>query len=212
MSSACLMTVLTTDLRNFTHHSNHRDNESAEDFQTRFQVLCNIVRDFHAQTITIARAQDPGKEATVLSTGDGLIIGFQTDDHAVAACRTAMELRANYVGFFQEAGRQMGENRRSYALDYGIGIHTGMVEVRQYPSYHVPNAVETMLLGDALNISTRLESLTKDHPGCDIMLSEDSARRLVESLGPTMKDRLIDYQIHSIRGYRPLRVFGIAQD
>lgn len=46
----------------------------------------------------------------------------------------------------------------------------------------MPHALETIILGEALNISTRLESLTKDHAHCKILISEDTYHLLTEQL------------------------------
>lgn len=208
LDNAKIVTVLTTDIRNFTYQSRPRDNEDNAAFENRFQVLCDLIRDFHNLTVRTARSHDKGKEGVVLSTGDGLIIGFQDEHHAVTAFHTAIDLQRQYVPFFREANKLMLERRSSTGLGFGIGIHTGYVVLRQYESYHVPGAVNTMLLGDALNIATRIESLTKEHPGCSIMLSEDTFALLQKQLGESAVRDLIDYQVHQIRGYRPLRLYG----
>lgn len=208
-SPTTIITVLTTDIRNYTYHSRPYDREEDDDFFRRFDVLCDAVRDFHNLTIEIARSHDKQKEAVVLTTGDGLIIGFQDERHAATAYETAIDLQKAYVPFFRKLNKMMDEKRQTSSLGYGIGMHTGHVIVRQYISYHIPGTLNTIILGDALNISTRLESFTKDHPGCGIMLSEDTVTALTKQLGENAGQLFIDYQIHQIRGYRPLRLYGI---
>lgn len=204
-----IATVLTTDMRNFTYQSRPHDNEKEEEFNERFILLCDIVRDFHNLISSTARSHDRQKEAVLLSTGDGMIVGFQDQKHAVTAYRTALDLQKLAVPFFRDANRLMKERRQSTSLGFGIGMHTGYVTLRQYDSYHVPGSLNTMILGDALNIATRIESLTKDHPGCSIMLSEDTFALLKKELGDEELQRFVDYQIHQIRGYRSLRLYGL---
>lgn len=203
------VTVLTTDMRNFTYQSRPHDNEKEEEFEARFDLLCDVVRDFHNLTSSTARSHDPQKEAILLSTGDGMIIGFQDRQHALTAYRTALGLQKLYVPFFQQANTLMKERRQSTSLGFGIGMHTGYVTLRQYESYHIPGSTNTMILGDALNIATRIESLTKDHPGCSVMLSEDTYSLLKDILKKEELQVFVDYQIHQIRGYRSLRLYGI---
>jgi hypothetical protein len=40
------------------------------------------------------------------------------------------------------------------------------------------------------------------------MLSEDTFALLQKQLGESAVRDLIDYQVHQIRGYRPLRLYG----
>jgi class 3 adenylate cyclase len=206
------ITVLTTDIRNFTYHSRQYERERESDFKKRFSDLCEIVKDFHNLTLECAKRYDTQKEAIVLTAGDGLIIGFLDKKHVITAYYTALDLRKRYFQFFIEANRKMGEKRKSTALGYSIGIHTGKVVIEQYNSYHIPGALERIILGDALNISTRLESLTKDHTNCGILISEDTYKFLAEELGDKLDGQFVDYQVHNIRGYRPLRLYGISED
>lgn len=206
------VTVLTTDIRNFTYHSRKYERESENDFTKRFRELCDIVRNFYNVTLDCAKRHDIKKEAIVLTAGDGLIIGFQDEEHVITAYDTALALQKGYEQFFIEANGKMHEKRKSTALSYGIGIHTGKVVIEQYNSYHIPGVVNSIILGDALNISTRLEILTKDHTNCRILISEDTYNLLAEKLGDRLNGRFVDYQVHNIRGYRPLRLFGISDE
>jgi class 3 adenylate cyclase len=208
-----IVTVISTDIRNFTYHSRpfELQNESDEDFHRRFSELCDIVRDFYNPTLDTIARHDTERQAIVLPSGDGLIIAFQDAAHAVTAFRSALNLRDSYNKFFKGLNDRMNERRRSVKLSYGMGMHTGFSVIRHYQSYENPGNDEELILGDALNIATRCEQLTKEHPGCGIMLSEHSLRALREQLCDEELDvEFLDYQVHSIRGYKPLRLYGIA--
>lgn len=209
MDGAKIITVLCTDMRNYMYHSRPYPREDEADYYRRVEALSDIVRDFHALTIACAHRHDTRKEAVALTTGDGLIIGFQDPQHAITAFQVALDLRIEYDDFFNKANRSMGEKRSSTALGFGMGLHTGHVMIRQFSSYHVPGAVDNIILGDALNIAARLQELTKDHPGCTIMLSEDTHDCLVRDLGPAALTSIVDYHLHFIRGYKPLRLYGL---
>ena len=206
-----IITVLTTDIRNFTYHSRKYERESVSEFEQRFELLCSIVKEFHNTTLEVAKRHDEKKEAIILTTGDGLIIGFQDKNHILTAYRTILDLQQEYIEFFRDANERMGEKRKSTALGYGIGVHTGTVVIERYHSYHTPHALETIILGDALNISTRLESITKDHASCNILISEDTYHLLEKAVDHSIHEQFVDYQLHNIRGYRPLRLYGIPE-
>ena len=212
MSQNNVITVLTTDIRNFTYHSRKYERESEHEFEKRFKLLCDIVKNFHNKTLEAAKRHDEKKQAITLTTGDGLVIGFQDKKHVITAYHTILDLQREYNDFFRAANEDMGEKRKSTALGYGIGAHTGRVIIERYNSYHTPHGLETIILGDALNISTRLESLTKDHTHCNILISEDTYHMLIEQLGNGVCNQFIDYQVHNIRGYRPLRLYGIREE
>lgn len=211
-----IVTVISTDIRNFTYHSRpfELQNESDEDFHSRFSELCDIVRDFYNLTLETIAHHDKGREAIVLPSGDGLILAFQDKTHAVTAFRSALDLRDRYNEFFRSLNDRMNERRRSVRLSYGMGMHTGFSVIRHFQSYEKPGQQEELILGDALNIASRCEQLTKEHPGCGIMLSEHSLKALKEQLqeDPHPQVEFLDYQVHSIRGYKPLRIYGIAME
>jgi class 3 adenylate cyclase len=209
-----IVTVISTDIRNFTYHSRPYElqSESDEDFRRRFSELCDVVRDFYELTLAVIARHDVDRQAIVLTSGDGLILAFQDKCHAVTAFHAALDLQTAYDQFFHELNQRVNERRRSVRLSYGMGMHTGFSVIRHYHSYSEPGRQEEIILGDALNIAARCEQLTKEHPGCGILLSEDTLKELHRQTDEKINVEFLDYQVHSIRGYKPLRLYGVAKE
>ena len=211
MNNETRMTVLTVDLRNFTYHSRQGGRDRSEgEFIERFKRLCDIVKDFYELILGRLAAHASPETTTVLTVGDGVILCYRGKNHHVQAYRTAMELRERFVPFFKSANELMGERRKSTALGFGIGIHTGRFEVRHYRSFDDPNRSDPIILGDAINISTRLEGLTKDHANTNILISETTYALLAGERDLPI-DGLLDFQVHEIKGFSPLRLYGVPE-
>ena len=202
-------TVLTIDIRNFTYHSSPEADprfSQGTDFDGKFAQVSQAVAQFHNQvTKTLRKTTAPG-DAVVLSTGDGMIVCFPTEGHGIRALQLAIALLPIMDPFFRDVNEAIRERRSSTALNFGIGLHTGEITMQQYTDFPDPNRKIPLILGEALNVSTRIEALTKEHPECRILLSEatlNAAQPVPEGID------LVHYQVHSIRGYGPVKIYGI---
>jgi class 3 adenylate cyclase len=210
MDSGGEITVLVVDIRNFTYHSSRADQRirTDEDYARKLEIVCGIITSFHNLTFDTIRRFDPDLQGRVISTGDGVIAIFRGGDNAGRAVKCAVDLQVRYEPFFREANASIQEQRRSTALDFGIGLHGGMVKVESYGDYQDPRLQRPLFLGDPVNIATRIESLTKDHPECRILLSETVHRQVDPSV---FGGGIVDYHIHSIRGFGALHLYGIPR-
>jgi adenylate cyclase len=154
------VTVLFADLRDFTPWV-----ESTEPRQ--------VVRDLNAYFAEM--------EAAIRMHG-GLVLQFIGDeieavfgapvpaaDHAPRAVRAALDMRARLAAY--NAGR-------ARPLRHGIGVHTGSVLAGAIGSRE---RLSYALVGDTVNLASRIQSLTKDVGG-DILVSATTARRLDDSV------------------------------
>ena len=114
----------------------------------------------------------------------GLVVQFIGDEiEAVFGAPIAEPRHADHaVAAALEMGRRLetlNESRRAagaIALRHGIGVHTGEVIVASVGS---PERLSYALVGDPVNLASRIQGLTKEVGG-DILVSGDTVRRLKE--------------------------------
>jgi adenylate cyclase len=115
-------------------------------------------------------------------------------DHAKNAVAAAQEMRRKLVELNQgwtAAGRR--------TLQVGIGINTGECSVGNFGSHQRFNY---SLLGDPVNLSSRLEGLTKLY-GVDLVIGEDTAEMLDDP-------NLIELDLVAVKGKtQAVRIFTL---
>jgi adenylate cyclase len=92
-------------------------------------------------------------------------------DHPTDAVRAALEMRERLKRLNEELAGQGHPT-----LNHGIGIHTGRVVAATIGS---PNRLSYALVGDTVNVASRLQGLTREL-GTDILLSRETAGLLSE--------------------------------
>jgi adenylate cyclase len=166
------ITMMFCDVRDFTTISERLRDDP--------QALTALVNRF-LNTMTVAvLAQDGTIDKYV---GDSLIAFWNAPvdvaDHAARACRAALAMtkalaRLNDEQKATAAAASAGAAATPLLLAMGVGINTGDCLVGNLGSSHRFNY---SALGDAVNLSSRIESLSK-HYGIPIIISE-STRKLV---------------------------------
>jgi adenylate cyclase len=102
---------------------------------------------------------------------------MEDKDHARNACITALAMNEALAPINAElAGRATGQGRPPIVLKAGIGVNSGPGAVgnmgsRQRFAYSV--------LGDTVNLASRLESQTKSY-GVDILIGEETAKAVMD--------------------------------
>lgn len=144
-------TVLFADIRNFTTYSERLTaGQIAELLNAYFESVCQPI------------VRNGGRIAKLI--GDGIMVVFEQrpedgeDNHARRAIRAGLGivLAANAFGEWFKQHFDLGE-LPEFAT--GVGIHTGdLMEVRIGP----PGAEELTVVGDSVNVASRLEGQTKE--------------------------------------------------
>ncbi len=180
------MTVLFSDLRNFTELSEPLSTQELKSFLNQYLTpITKIIFD-HQGTID-------------KYVGD-MVMAFwgapiEDKHHAENAVKSALEMQQK-IDHMQSSFNAMGLNN----IEAGIGIHTGEMNVGDMGSdYRRAYTV----LGDSVNLGSRLESLTKFYD-VKILVSEET-----KSHCPNIIFRYIDFvrvkgKKQAIKVYEPL--------
>jgi adenylate cyclase len=161
------VTVLFSDIRGFTALS--------ESLPPR--AVLELLDDYFGRMALIVKGHD-GVVGKFL--GDGLLafwgVPDEDRDHAHKAVRAALDM--------QKELRDVNRARESEGLPplrIGIGVHTGAVAAGMLGG---AEHAEYTVIGDAVNVASRIEGLTKTH-GVDVLVSETTWERCGERFGGT---------------------------
>lgn len=154
------VTVMFTDIRDFTSHCEHLEPK---------QVL-EFLDEYLAHMSQIVKGHD-GIVNKFL--GDGMLafwgVPELNDRHAVDAVGAALDIRKKM--------NELNENRARNGLPIirvGVGVHSGVVAAGMLGG---ADQHEYTIIGDAVNVASRIEGLNKAH-GTDILLSESTVQML----------------------------------
>ncbi|HEY5935239.1 MAG TPA: adenylate/guanylate cyclase domain-containing protein, partial [Kofleriaceae bacterium] len=157
------VTVLFSDIRGFTTMS--------EGMGPRDVLL--MLDDYFGRMSQIVKGHD-GVVGKFL--GDGLLafwgVPDRLDDHAIRAVRAARDMR--------RAVRELNQHREQHGkapIRIGIGIHTGPVAAGMLGG---ALQAEYTIIGDAVNVASRIEGLTKEHDE-DVLISETTWQQLADT-------------------------------
>jgi two-component system sensor histidine kinase ChiS len=148
------MTILFSDIRAFTTLSEHMTPKENFDFINDYlQRVGPVIRDRHGFIDKYI--------------GDAVMALFpQTADDAVQAAIAMLEQVAKFNGEKQAQGQE--------AIAIGVGLHTGTLMLGTIGE---SKRMESTVISDAVNLASRLESLTKLY-GASILISEETWKNL----------------------------------
>jgi len=148
------MTILFSDIRAFTTLSEHMTPKENFDFINDYlQRVGPVIRDRHGFIDKYI--------------GDAVMALFpQTADDAVQAAIAMLEQVAKFNGEKQAQGQEM--------IAIGVGLHTGTLMLGTIGE---SQRMESTVISDAVNLASRLESLTKLY-GASILISEQTWKNL----------------------------------
>ncbi|MGE5182946.1 MAG: adenylate/guanylate cyclase domain-containing protein [Acidobacteriota bacterium] len=184
------VTILFCDLRDFTTLSEKR----------AAQEIVGLLNEYFTDMVECVMAEGGVVDKYI---GDNIMAVFGAPvarhDDAARAVRAAVTMR-DALGKLNERF----EARGMPALRFGIGLHTGEVVAGNIGS---AKRMEYTVIGDAVNLASRLESKTKE-VGTDILISEatfERAKDVVEGepAGEVhVKGREQGVQIYKVRGLK----------
>jgi len=158
------VTVLFADLRNFTPMvETTPPREVVRIINGYFKEMEESIRQHHGLVL-----QYIGDEIEAVFGAP-----IFSKDHPLMAVRAALEMRKRLHTVNQDL------ERHGYrALAHGIGIHTGLVLAANIGS---PDRLSYALIGDTVNLSSRLQDLNKEF-GTDIIISAATRDRITGPL------------------------------
>ncbi len=161
------VTVLFSDIRDFTAFS--------EALPPREVLL--FLDEYFGHMGQIVKGHD-GVVGKLM--GDGMLafwgVPERMPDHAERAVRAALDMRKLLVEW-----NQVRVNAGAHPVKIGIGVHTGMVAAGMLGG---ADQHEYTIIGDAVNVASRIEGLTKQH-GVDLLVTESTMRLLGADFGAT---------------------------
>jgi adenylate cyclase len=180
------MTVMFSDLRGFTTFSESLDPETLVHLLNEYlTVMSDVIFKY---------------EGTIDKYMGDAIMAFwgapqDQPDHGVLACRAALEM----VAALEKLNARWAEQGRP-PLAMGIGINTGIMKVGNMGSN---SRFDYTVLGDAVNLASRLEGLNKEY-GTTLIVSKST----LEETGGLFHARFLD--LVAVKGKKePVEVFEI---
>jgi adenylate cyclase len=187
------ITVMFCDIRGFTSMSE----SLVQEFGPRrgAEELANIINEFLTPTTEIIMERKGTIDKYI---GDATMAFWNAPlddpDHAKNAVAAAQAMRAKLVEL-NEAWAAQG--RRTLAI--GIGVNTGECSVGNFGSHQRMNY---SLLGDPVNLASRLEGQTKTYH-VDLIIGEDTAALLDDP-------NLVELDLIAVKGKsQPVRIYTL---
>jgi adenylate cyclase len=191
------LTVLFSDVRGFT--------TLAEGFRDDPPGLTALMNSF----LTVLSRAILREGGTIDKFMGDAVMAFwnaplDAPDHAAAACRAALAMRADVAALNAKRARDAAEaGGAALPIDVGIGLNTGDCVVGNMGS---DTRFDYTALGDAVNLASRLEGQSKPY-GLGIILGSATARAVEGHFA------MLELDLLRVKGkMEPERVFGLLGD
>lgn len=186
-----IMTVLFSDVRGFTTLSE----------TTPADKVILILNEYLTEMVEVILKHNGTLDKYI---GDAIMAFYndpvEMEDHALRAVYTAVEMKKN-LDKLNEKWQSEGKP----VLNMGIGINTGEMIVGHIGS---PRLVDYTVIGDNVNLASRLEGLNKEY-GTNIIISESTYNEVKDYVEAAfldeckVKGRQTAVKIYSVTGIKP---------
>lgn len=175
-------TAVFVDIRNFT--TNLKKYYRCEDYFI-------LVENVYKEGMLLAQEISGSDNFYLNSTGDGFLIIFFNTKHYLEAFYFSLllqhNLKAHFISFFKD-DLALGD------YYYGIGLESGYVK-KVYAEVNGQNV--TTFLGNVINISARLEALSKEHSRAPIIYGPEINEKLVGEISKDNYSELMEKAIEA---------------
>jgi adenylate cyclase len=185
------VTIVFTDIRSFTTISEKME----------AHALVGLLNEYFTDMVSVIMKEDGVVDKYI---GDAIMAVFGApvpkSDDAIRAVRAAVHMRVGLAKLNERLAA-----RGIAPIKTGIGIHTGEVVAGNIGS---DARMEYTVIGDAVNLASRLESNTKE-VGADILISEDTYAEVKDKIEAkpvrelTVKGRVqpvMTYEVTGLKG------------
>jgi len=169
--------VVFSDIRNFTKLCEQNNPETITTMLNAFFDEWNLAVKRHSGVVD-------------KYMGDAIMILFGLQNPS-QACDSAVQCATDMIHRWDELRRSLASNGLPVPEGFGVGVHFGEVIVGDIGSSDRRNFT---VIGDAVNVASRLESETKTH--AQLLISA----AVFERLSPDLKSRFIDPTSIELKG------------
>ncbi|MBI18294.1 MAG: hypothetical protein CMK60_11540 [Proteobacteria bacterium] len=182
-------TILFSDIRAFTKLSESYSPQELLDFLNDYLRMMNpAIMDHHGFVDKFI--------------GDAIMAIFDRPDQSDAAeALDAVDAALSMLGVLGEINTTLSAGNKT-RVEIGIGIHSGNVIIG---TVGFEERMDSTVLGDTVNLASRLESLTKFY-GCPLIVSETT----MELIGTENRHQVRELDLVSVKGrLEPLHIYEV---
>jgi class 3 adenylate cyclase len=141
-------------------------------------LIIKMMIGIHEEVINYLYESSGVKESDFAfnDTGDGYLIVFANESHAISCVQCALHLRTVLRRHIAEYNRALKIVRANLRYDFGIGVHTAYARFIEMECKTGGDKIfsKQIILGNAVNSAARVESMTKNFFDIDLLITENT--------------------------------------